>query len=130
MSGMHGDHDLGHTVAGWTGTCIALVGFILSGAAMIAAWVPGFWLGLGVIALAAFVTWALHLSGWGKPGGPRPAAEQHWRVRDRAAERGHPDCVGCRAAGRGRARTGRAGKPTRATTGAPAAGAALTSAAE
>lgn len=102
MSGIHGDHDLGHTVAGWTGACLALVGFTFAGAAMIAAWPLGFWLGLGAVALASVVTWALHLSGWGKPTGPRPPAEQHWRTRDRAAAQGHPDCAGCRAAGRGR----------------------------
>jgi hypothetical protein len=101
MSGMHGDHDLGHTVAGWTGTCLALAGFTLSGVAMIAAWVPGFFLGLGVVALAALATWGLHLAGWGKASGPRPVAVQDWRVKDPDAARGHSGCVGCRVAGRG-----------------------------
>ncbi|MET7597715.1 HGxxPAAW family protein [Streptomyces sp. NPDC004082] len=104
MSGMHGDHDLGHTVAGWTGACLALAGFTLTGVAMIAAWVPGFFLGLGVVALAALVTWGLHLAGWGKPSGPRPLAEQDWRAKDPEAASGHPGCVGCRMAGRGRRR--------------------------
>jgi hypothetical protein len=107
MSGVHGDHDLGHTVAGWTGTCLALVGFTLSGAAMTAAWVPGFWLGLAVVALAGLTTWVLHLGGRGKPGGPRPLAQQGWRTTDRAAAQGHPGCAGCRAAGRGRRRPAR-----------------------
>lgn len=115
MSGIHGDHDLGHTVAGWTGTCVALVGFILSGAAMIAAWPIGFWLGLGALALAALVTWVLHLNGWGKPSGPRPPAEHHWRTRDRAAAQGHPDCWGCRLAGRGRRSPERAAEATNHT---------------
>jgi hypothetical protein len=101
MSGIHGDQDLGHTVAGWTGACLALVGFAFSGAAMIVGRPAGFFIGLGVVALAALLAWVLHLSGWGKPGGPRPPADQHWRTRDRAAAQGHPDCWGCRMAGRG-----------------------------
>ncbi|WP_434587350.1 HGxxPAAW family protein [Streptomyces sp. A5-4] len=108
---MHGDHDLGHTVAGWAGTFLTVVGFCLSGAAMIAAPTAGSWLGLGVIALAALVTRALHLSGWGKPSGPRPPAEQHWRTKDRAASHGHPACVGCRMAGRARRRLRHAAEP-------------------
>ncbi|MFD5097586.1 HGxxPAAW family protein [Streptomyces albidochromogenes] len=111
MSGMHGDHDLGHTVAGWTGTSLAVVGFTLSGVATVAGWTTGFWLGLGVTALAALVTWVLHLSGWGKPSGPRPRADQQWRTRDWAAARGHQHCVGCRAAGRGRRRPDRQVEP-------------------
>ncbi|MFF7178170.1 HGxxPAAW family protein [Streptomyces sp. NPDC008121] len=111
MSGMHGDHDLGHTVAGWTGTCLAVVGFTVSGVAVTAAWVPGVWLGLGVVALAALVTWALHLSGWGKASGPRPPAGQAWRAKDRTAAQGHADCVGCRMAGRGLRRPGRVTEP-------------------
>ncbi|MGW7265111.1 HGxxPAAW family protein [Streptomyces sp. NPDC054842] len=105
MSGMHGDHDLGHTAAGWTGTCLALVGFTLSGVAMIAAWAPGFFLGLGVVALAGLVTWGLHLAGWGKPSGPRPLAGQEWRTKDLEAARGHAGCLGCRVARRDRRRS-------------------------
>ncbi|WP_448318924.1 HGxxPAAW family protein, partial [Streptomyces sp. CO7] len=102
MSGMHGDEDLGHTLAGWAGACLALVGCALCGAAMVAGRPAGFLAGLGVVALAALLSWVLHLGGWGKPGGPRPAADRHWRTRDRAAAQGHPDCWGCRLAGRGR----------------------------
>ncbi|MEU6157900.1 HGxxPAAW family protein [Streptomyces sp. NPDC047130] len=101
---MHGGYDLGHTVAGWAGACLALAGFAFSGAAMVAGWPAGFWLGLGVVALAVLLAWALHLAGWGKPGGPRPPVDQPWRTRDRAAAEGHPDCWGCRLAGRGRRR--------------------------
>ncbi|MEU9576140.1 HGxxPAAW family protein [Streptomyces chilikensis] len=113
MSGMHGDDDLGHTVAGWAGACLALVGFASSGVAMIAGWPVGFWLGLGVVALAALLAWVLHLSGWGKPSGPRPPADQHWRTRDRVAAQGHPGCLGCRAAGRGRRHAELGLKPVR-----------------
>ncbi|GAB2611514.1 hypothetical protein GCM10027168_50480 [Streptomyces capparidis] len=109
MSGSHAGHDHGHTVAGWTGTAVALVGFTVSGAGVVAGWVPGVWLGLGVVALAGLVTWALHLTGWGKPGGPRPRGERPWRVRDPGAARGHAGCVGCRMAGRGRLRPAPAG---------------------
>ncbi|MFB7173097.1 HGxxPAAW family protein [Streptomyces sp. NPDC056254] len=95
----HGHVDLGHTVAGWTGTTLALLGFAGAGAAVCAAWPPGILIGLGTVALAGLVTWALHLAGWGKPSGPRPEAEWDWRVRDTAARTGHADCLGCRAAG-------------------------------
>ncbi len=27
MSGMHGHHDMGHTVAGWTGSALVFAGF-------------------------------------------------------------------------------------------------------
>ncbi|MGW3666531.1 HGxxPAAW family protein [Streptomyces sp. NPDC005141] len=108
MSGLHGTHDLGHTVAGWTGTAVAVIGFCVEGAAMTRGSAPGLVLGAGIIALAALVTWVLHLSGWGKPGGPRSVHEQTWRVRDHEAAQGHPDCLGCRVAGRTGARRGAA----------------------
>lgn len=73
MSGLHGTHDLGHTVAGWTGTAIAVIGFCVAGAAMTRGSTPGLVLGAGVVAVAAPVTWVLHLSGWGKPSGPGPS---------------------------------------------------------
>ncbi|MCZ4512990.1 hypothetical protein O3Q52_33520 [Streptomyces sp. ActVer] len=88
-------HDEGHTVAGWTGCAVAVVGTS----------VAGIWLGLGVVGLGVLVTWALHLAGWGKPPGIRPVAERGMWVRDRAARAGHPACVGCRLAGRGRSVT-------------------------
>ncbi|MFF7608306.1 HGxxPAAW family protein [Streptomyces parvulus] len=120
-SGHASGHDHGHTVAGWTGTGMALAGSVAAGGSMAAAWYPGLALGAGLVALSASTTWVLHLAGWGKPGGPRPPAERDWRVRDRSAAQGHPGCVGCRLAGRGR----RTAAPVTATPAvAPAADAA------
>ncbi|WP_238697100.1 HGxxPAAW family protein, partial [Streptomyces sp. E2N166] len=99
--GDHG-HDHGHTVAGWTGTGMALAASVVCGGSMVTAWLPGVALGAGLAVLAACTTWVLHLAGWGKASGPRPLSERGWRVRDRTAAEGHPDCVGCRLAGRGR----------------------------
>ncbi|WP_030759781.1 HGxxPAAW family protein [Streptomyces sp. NRRL F-2664] len=98
----HGHVDLGHTVAGWTGTTLALLGFAGAGAALCAAWPPGILIGLAVVALAGVATWLLHLAGWGKPSGPRSEADWDWRVRDTAARAGHADCLGCRVAARPR----------------------------
>ncbi|MFG2195058.1 HGxxPAAW family protein [Streptomyces sp. NPDC048639] len=105
---VHGDVDLGHTVAGWTGTGIALTGLTVSGAGVCAASLPVVLAGLGIAGAAALVTWFLHLAGWGKPTGPRPMDQWDWRVRDLSARGGHPDCVGCRMAGR---------RPAKAATG-------------
>ncbi|MFE2581429.1 HGxxPAAW family protein [Streptomyces sp. NPDC059378] len=110
---IHGDdeYDLGHTVAGWTGVGIAVLGSGLCGLAM----VKGSGLlalgGVAVLALALLTTWMLHLAGWGKPSGPRPAAQWDWRVRDFAAQGGHADCLGCRLAGRGAPRGQAADRP-------------------
>lgn len=95
----HGHVDLGHTVAGWTGTALALLGCTGAGVAVCTAWAPGIWLGLGLVALAGIVTWLLHLAGWGKPSGPRPESQWDWRVRDVGAHDGHADCLGCRVGG-------------------------------
>ncbi|MFF6884901.1 HGxxPAAW family protein [Streptomyces sp. NPDC012421] len=62
---------------------------------------------------APVVTWLLHLAGWGKPSGPRPPDQWDWRVRDTTARTGHPDCLGCRLAGR-RAPTARTPGPVTA----------------
>ncbi|WJV50944.1 HGxxPAAW family protein [Streptomyces flavofungini] len=97
---MHGDHDMGHTVAGWTGTCTAVLGGAVAGVALAADSTGGLVAGGAVVVLAAVVTWVLHLAGWGKPSGPRPVAQHPWRIRDTAARGGHPDCLGCRLAGR------------------------------
>ncbi|MCZ4087784.1 HGxxPAAW family protein [Streptomyces antarcticus] len=102
----HGDVDLGHTAAGWTGTTLALLGFTGSGLAVCAAWVPGVWIGLAVVAAAGVATWLLHLAGGGTTSGPRPASRRDWRGRDTAAHAGHADCLGCRLAGPRRARPG------------------------
>jgi|SRR5690242_2067098 hypothetical protein len=103
---IHGDddHDLGHTVAGWSGAGIAVPGFGLCGLAMVKASGLLALGGAGVLVLALLTTWMLHLAGWGKPGGPRPAAQWDWRVKDLAARDGHADCLGCRLAGRRRPR--------------------------
>ncbi|MFJ4892322.1 MULTISPECIES: HGxxPAAW family protein [unclassified Streptomyces] len=100
MSGLHGNHDLGHTVAGWTGTAVAVLGVCVTGAALTRGSSAGITVGAAVIVAAALVTWVLHLGGWGKPSGPRPVGEQNWRTKDRAAAEGHPGCLGCRLAGR------------------------------
>ncbi|MFF7457659.1 HGxxPAAW family protein [Kitasatospora sp. NPDC008115] len=109
--GAHGDHDMGHTVAGWTGTAVATLGSAVTGAAFIAGSVPGLWAGAALTALGAVAAWVLHLAGRGKATGPRPPGLRHWRTPDPAGRRGHPDCLGCRLAGR---------RPTGAAATAPA----------
>ncbi|MFJ2862448.1 HGxxPAAW family protein [Kitasatospora sp. NPDC087314] len=96
----HGDHDMGHTIAGWTGSVIAILGFAVAGAALILASPAGLWLGALLVALGALASWLLHLAGRGKPTGARPPHLQHWRTPDPAGRRGHPDCLGCRLVGR------------------------------
>ncbi|OKJ49611.1 HGxxPAAW family protein [Streptomyces sp. CB02261] len=96
----HGDVDLGHTLAGWTGTTLAGLAGAVTGAGICLDRTWALWLGAALAALAAATTWGLHLAGWGKPSGPRPAAQWDWRVRDITARDGHPDCLGCRLAGR------------------------------
>ncbi|MFB7947882.1 HGxxPAAW family protein [Kitasatospora phosalacinea] len=101
----HGDHDMGHTVAGWTGSALGILAFTTAGAGLVLASPAVLWAGAALAPAAALATWLLHLAGWGKPSGPRPPHLRHWRTRDRAARLGHPDCTGCRLAGRGRRRT-------------------------
>ncbi|MFJ5933974.1 HGxxPAAW family protein [Streptomyces sp. NPDC093071] len=96
----HGDVDLGHTLAGWTGTALAVVGLGVLGVSVVAVSAPLLLLGTGLGLLAGVTTWLLHLAGRGKPSGPRSRQEWPWRVRDPGARRGHPDCLGCRMAGR------------------------------
>ncbi|WP_449352665.1 HGxxPAAW family protein [Streptomyces shaanxiensis] len=119
-------YDEGHTVAGWTGFGIATVGTAVLGLGVCTvsgALIAG---GLAVTAVSVLVTWALHLSGWGKPPGRRPRAEWGMRVRDTGAREGHAGCVGCRLAGRGGGRAAAVdtgvGTGTRAEVG-PEAGA-------
>ncbi|GGW68940.1 HGxxPAAW family protein [Streptomyces xantholiticus] len=114
----HGDVDMGHTVAGWTGTSIATLGFGVAGLGIVAVSGPLIAAGVAVIALSVIVTWVLHLAGWGKPSGPRPADQWDWRVKDLTARRGHPDCVGCWIAGRRAAAAAEVGKPVPETVGA------------
>ncbi|MFE5511678.1 HGxxPAAW family protein [Streptomyces sp. NPDC056529] len=96
----HGDVDLGHTLAGWTGTALAVAGLSALGASVVALSPSLLLLGTGLGLLAGLTTWGLHLVGWGKSSGPRPREQWPWRVRDLGARRGHPDCLGCRMAGR------------------------------
>ncbi|MEU8292988.1 HGxxPAAW family protein [Streptomyces pseudogriseolus] len=93
-------YDHGHTVAGWTGCGIAVVGTSVLGAGVCTVSAPLLVAGAAVDVLALLVTWVLHLVGWGKPSGPRPREEWSWRVRDSGARAGHATCLGCRLAGR------------------------------
>ena len=95
-------YDEGHTVAGWTGFAVATAGAVVLGLGVCTASVIALAGGLGIVVVSVLVTWALHLAGWGKPPGRRPGEQWGWRVRDLAAWEGHPGCVGCRLAGRGR----------------------------
>lgn len=95
-------YDEGHTVAGWTGFAVAIVGSAVLGLGMIMVSALVLAGGLAIVVVSVLVTWALHLTGWGKPPGRRPRAEWGMRVRDSSAREGHPGCVGCRLAGRGR----------------------------
>jgi len=102
-------YDEGHTVAGWTGTAIATVGSCVLGLGVCMTSVLVVAGGVGVLAAAVVVTWVLHLVGWGKPPGVRPMGDWPMRARDRSARAGHPECVGCRLAGRGRQAEGVSG---------------------
>ncbi|CAM5505481.1 HGxxPAAW family protein [Streptomyces aurantiogriseus] len=95
-------YDEGHTVAGWTGVAIVTVGGSVAGVGVCAGSGVLVAVGLVIVGVSALVTWALHLAGWGKPPGVRPRAEWSMRVRDVHARSGHPGCLGCRLAGRGR----------------------------
>lgn len=104
-------YDEGHTVAGWTGFGIATVGVTGIGFGICAGNALAIWGGLGVVVISVLVTWVLHLVGWGKPPGRRPVGQWGMRVKDLSAREGHPGCLGCRLAGRGRP----AGLPVRAS---------------
>ncbi|MBK3580371.1 hypothetical protein JHN63_42620 [Streptomyces sp. MBT65] len=96
-------YDEGHTVAGWTGFGIATVGSTVAGVGVCLVSAPLIGGGLGIVVVSVLVTWALHLAGWGKPPGRRDREQWGMRARDPLARAGHPGCVGCRLAGRGRA---------------------------
>ncbi|MFD5570330.1 HGxxPAAW family protein [Streptomyces cadmiisoli] len=95
-------YDEGHTVAGWTGVAVTAVGSSVAGVGVCVVSGALIGLGLAIVALGALITWGLHLAGWGKPPGVRPREEWGMRVRDPHARAGHPECLGCRLAGRGR----------------------------
>jgi hypothetical protein len=97
----HG-YDEGHTIAGWTGVAIVAAGGSAMGVGVCVGSALALIGGGIVVGSAALVTWGLHLAGWGKPPGVRPRSEWAMRVRDPWARDGHPGCVGCRLAGRGR----------------------------
>ncbi|MFJ8943802.1 HGxxPAAW family protein [Streptomyces sp. NPDC102395] len=99
-------YDEGHTIAGWTGVAVTAVGGSVAGVGVCVSSGALVSVGLVIVALAALVTWVLHLTGWGKPPGVRPREEWGMRVRDPHARGGHPECLGCRLAGRGRGRAG------------------------
>ncbi|WP_460067515.1 HGxxPAAW family protein [Streptomyces sp. YKOK-I1] len=115
-------YDEGHTVAGWTGVAIATAGTTVMGVGVCAV-SPALLIGGGaVVVLGALVTWALHLTGWGKPPGVRPRAEWGMRVRDTSARDGHPECVGCLLAGRKAAGRKAAGRGVLSEVGASVVG--------
>ncbi|MDO0926958.1 HGxxPAAW family protein [Streptomyces sp. TG1A-8] len=93
-------YDEGHTLAGWIGVGIATAGCTVTGVGVCTVSAPAVVGGLVIVALSAVVTWVLHLSGWGKPPGVRPREQWGMRVRDTRAREGHPECLGCRLAGR------------------------------
>ncbi len=97
-------YDEGHTVAGWTGCGIATVGTVVAGVGVCA--VSALWIGagLGIVAVSVLVTWALHLTGWGKPPGRRDREQWGCGYGTRRRGLGTTDGVGCRLAGRGRGR--------------------------
>ncbi|MFJ6013218.1 hypothetical protein [Streptomyces sp. NPDC092952] len=97
MGGAH--HDEGHTVAGWTGFAVAVVGSLAVGLGVVG-WRPGVWIGSALLVVAVLAAWGLHLAGWGKPPGVRLVGRRGFGVRDRSAREGHPGCFGCRMAGR------------------------------
>ncbi|MFF3373365.1 HGxxPAAW family protein [Streptomyces sp. NPDC002680] len=101
-------YDEGHTVAGWTGTAIGTVGSCVLGLGICTTSALAVTGGIAVLVVAVLVTWVLHLAGWGKAPGVRPVGEWRMRERDRSARAGHPGCVGCRLAGRGRRVSGTA----------------------
>jgi len=95
-------YDEGHTIAGWTGCAVATAGCVVLGLGVVMVSVPVLAGGGALVVLGLLVTWGLHLAGWGKPPGRRPREQWGMRRRDLSARDGHPGCVGCRLAGRGR----------------------------
>lgn len=94
-------YDEGHTIAGWTGFGIATIGAAVLGLGVCLVSAPLIVGGSAIGVVSLVITWALHLTGWGKPPGRRPREQWGMRVRDPQAREGHPGCLGCRLAGRG-----------------------------
>ncbi|MFJ3654779.1 HGxxPAAW family protein [Streptomyces nigra] len=111
-------YDEGHTFAGWIGTAVATVGCSVLGAGICVTSASLLVGGFAVTVASVLVTWVLHLTGWGKPSGIRPRDQWGMRVRDLSAREGHPDCWGCRLAGRGRRTAEAPGVVVRASAGA------------
>ncbi|MGV2916405.1 HGxxPAAW family protein [Streptomyces alfalfae] len=59
-------HGHGHTPAAWTGVIIAFIGFCVAGAFMVMANVPGFWVGMAIIALGGIVGGTMRAAGMGQ----------------------------------------------------------------
>lgn len=59
----------GHTPAAWTGVIIAFVGFIVASVFTVMAVPAGFWVGIGLLAVAAIVGGAMSAAGLGAPKG-------------------------------------------------------------
>ncbi|MER7535172.1 HGxxPAAW family protein [Streptomyces sp. NPDC097704] len=57
----------GHTPAAWTGVIISFIGFCIAGVFMVAANLPGFWAGVGVIILGGIVGGGMKIAGLGMP---------------------------------------------------------------
>lgn len=57
----------GHTIAGWTGVTIIVIGFCVAGVFMVLAEPVGFWVGMVIIALGGIAGVVLRLMGLGMP---------------------------------------------------------------
>jgi hypothetical protein len=57
----------GHTLAAWTGTTIAFIGFCVAGAFMVMAQPAGFWAGMGIVVVGGIVGWVMSAMGMGMP---------------------------------------------------------------
>ncbi|MET8553433.1 HGxxPAAW family protein [Streptomyces sp. NPDC004959] len=67
----------GHTPAAWTGVLIAFVGFIVCSVFTVMAVPVGFWVGIGILLLAAIVGGVMSAAGLGAPKGNGPLGHGH-----------------------------------------------------
>ncbi|MFE0517056.1 HGxxPAAW family protein, partial [Streptomyces sp. NPDC058964] len=58
----HGDYDMGHTVAGWTGTAMASAGFTVCGLGMVTGSLVPLVGGVVIVVLAVLTTCEIELS--------------------------------------------------------------------